>query len=67
MIWLTDDMSKASRTDVIDSVHMPRNRKPEVWTTGQAIFLPKSNSGEVEEHRPIVPSEPMLGVERPEA
>lgn len=62
MRWLTDDMSEALRADVTDWLQMPGNRKPEVWTTGQASFLPKSKSGEAEAYRPIVPSEPVLGV-----
>lgn len=62
MNWLTDDLSKALRSDIVDWLNMFGNRNPDVWSTGHGSFIPKAKPGEVAAHRPIVPSEPMLGV-----
>lgn len=50
--WLTDDLTEGLRTDVVDWLQMPGNRKPNVWATGQASFIPKPTSREVEARRP---------------
>lgn len=37
-------------------------RNPEAWNTGQANLIPTSTSGDIEAYRPLIPSEPMLGL-----